>query len=279
MKIAALIQAHHAPDLLGRLIDALSGDLWQPYLHLDAKSDATAFADIIGRVRFAEPRIDVRWGEFSQVEATLVLLHAALTDEENTHFYLMSGQCYPLRADDAIRSYIETRDVDRQNLIAVRRMPEPSKPMTRLNWHTRLRRPARLRKLINAVAARCGAPAASRQLIGMNVLHAGSSWWLLDRATVIAMLDYLKANPWYFDAMSRALSADEMFFQTLFVLLNRQAGGPQPTAAKWIEGRANPEIVDATILADMLAGSALFGRKFSPASPTPNLADSRASTR
>jgi hypothetical protein len=72
--------------------------------------------------------------------------------------------------------------------------------------------------------------------------------------------------------MKRAKIADEMFFQTLLMLTGRREGGPQPTIAKWIEGRANPEIVDAAVLAEMLAGSALFGRKFTTMSPTPDLA-------
>lgn len=271
MRIAALIQAHKNPPLLGRLLDALSGDLWQPYLHLDAKSDAAAFAGVAARVRRTERRVDVRWGEFSQVEATLVLLRTALADESITHFYLMSGQCYPLRPDEVIRRRLESLGPGRQNLIAVRPMPEPSKPLARLHWHTRLRGPERLRRVINGVAARFGPPRASRRLIDMGVLHAGSSWWLLDRDTVAAMLGLLDANPWYLDAMSRALCADEMFFQTLFVMLGRRAGGPQPTAAKWIEGRANPEIVDAAILTEMLSGPALFGRKFDAASPLPDL--------
>lgn len=272
MKIAALIQAHHAPDLLARLVDALAGDLWQPYLHLDAKANANAFADTIARVRLVDECVDVRWSEFTQVEATLASLRTALADAANTHFYLMSGQCFPLRSDDVIRRTIEALPADAQNLIAVRPMPEPSKPLSRLDWHSRLRRPWRLRALIDAVAARLGPPPASRRLIGMGVLHAGSNWWLLDRATVTAMLGWLAANPWYLRAMKRAKFADEMFFQTLLMLTGRRAGGPQPTIAKWIEGRANPEIVDAAILAEMLAGSALFGRKFTAMSPTPDLA-------
>ena len=44
MKIAAIIQAHHRPDLLEKLLDRLSGDLWTRHVHVDRKSDIAAFA-------------------------------------------------------------------------------------------------------------------------------------------------------------------------------------------------------------------------------------------
>src|SRR6266516_6620900 len=36
----------------------------------------------------------------SQVKATLALCEMALCDRTNTHFYLMSGQCLPIKTDD-----------------------------------------------------------------------------------------------------------------------------------------------------------------------------------
>ena len=64
MRIAALIIAYHRPDLLDHLIDRLSGDLWQVYVHLDKKSNATDFSHLASKVRSFESIYRVYWGEF-----------------------------------------------------------------------------------------------------------------------------------------------------------------------------------------------------------------------
>lgn len=99
MRIAALIIAYHRPDILGHLIDRLSGDLWQVYVHLDKKSKFGDFSQLTPKVRSFESIYKVYWGCFSHVLATLHLMRRALENSSNTHFYLMSGQCFPIKTD------------------------------------------------------------------------------------------------------------------------------------------------------------------------------------
>ncbi|WP_179209253.1 hypothetical protein [Haematobacter genomosp. 1] len=62
MKIAALVQAHHRPDLLEKLLDRLSGELWVRYVHVDRKSDIAPFRLFFERATFVEDRVKVYWG-------------------------------------------------------------------------------------------------------------------------------------------------------------------------------------------------------------------------
>src|SRR5689334_11704476 len=78
MRIAALIQAHHRPDLLAHLINRLSSDLWQVYVHLDKKANSLDFAHLTMRVRSFESIHRVYWASFSHVLATLHLMRRAL---------------------------------------------------------------------------------------------------------------------------------------------------------------------------------------------------------
>ena len=98
MKIAYLILAHGSPKHLARLVAALSSNSATFFIHVDRKSDILPFAAIQGQaIRFSDTRIPVYWGDFSQVEATLTLLRAALDcNAKFERFVLLSGADYPV---------------------------------------------------------------------------------------------------------------------------------------------------------------------------------------
>ena len=74
------------------------------YVHYDAKSDAGGIAFLHGlpNVSVLPQRIDVRWGGFSMIEATLALMQAALAQPQHQYFHLMSGDCLPLQTPETI---------------------------------------------------------------------------------------------------------------------------------------------------------------------------------
>ena len=81
MKIAYLILAHNTPNHLRRLISALSTPSCAFFIHLDQKSSMEPFAGLAAdNVHFTRERVPVYWGDFSQVEAILVLLRDAFAD-------------------------------------------------------------------------------------------------------------------------------------------------------------------------------------------------------
>ena len=121
MKIAALIEVHHRPDLLARLLNRLAGELWAPYVHIDRKSDRSEFLPIVQHACFFDSVYSVRYSAFSQVLATLFLMKRALQDKSNTHFYLMSGQCFPIKTDVDIALTIVS---DSGNYIEVYKMAQ-----------------------------------------------------------------------------------------------------------------------------------------------------------
>ena len=99
MKLAYLILAHKNPQLLRREIAALSSKDSTFFVHIDAKSNIDLFLLLKAQnVFFLEPRIEVFWGEFSQVRAILALISAALASATNhDYFILLSGSDYPLQ--------------------------------------------------------------------------------------------------------------------------------------------------------------------------------------
>ncbi|QBJ22854.1 beta-1,6-N-acetylglucosaminyltransferase [Haematobacter massiliensis] len=265
MKIAALIQAHHRPDLMERLLDRLSGELWARYVHIDAKSDIGIFSPLFGKADFLHDRVAVYWGGFSQVEATLRLIEAALANPEVTHLYLMSGQDYPLRSDAEIRARIaaaaRANGGQGGNFMDVREMPFPDRTMTRLEKRFFFDLGPRGIWVTRAVDRLLPRRNVAKLLRGIRP-HAGWQWWLIERPVAEAMVAFLDANPWYLNAFRLVFCSDELFFQTLFAHLGFETDGPTPTAMKWISGKPNPEPIDAALYEEMRRDWHLMGRKF-----------------
>jgi hypothetical protein len=137
MKVAYLILAHNTPRHLSRLVAALTSESSGFFIHVDRKSNEDDFRSAEGPgVHFAEERVAVYWGDFSQVEATLVILRAALADPRDfDRFVLLSGSDYPLRSASYIEQFF-ARNADKEfiNLVT---MPsqEAGKPLSRLTTY------------------------------------------------------------------------------------------------------------------------------------------------
>ncbi len=261
VRIAALIQAHHRPGNLMRLLDRVDTPLWAAYLHIDRKSDLTPFRPALDRSTPTDLRVAVYWSDLSQVAASLALLRKSAADRANTHFYLMSGQCYPIKTDQAIASRLE--HATGGGFITAEAMPLSHKPMNRLSeWHFDQRLPpGQARRVLGRLGRMLPERKIARLLHGMPP-YAGDSWWLLSRATVTRMLAFLDENPWFLTAFRYSQFADEMFFQTLFVHLGLKADDGCPTTTRWIEGNPNPEVIDAALLAELGTGWHFMARKF-----------------
>jgi Core-2/I-Branching enzyme len=267
MKIAAIIRAHHKPDLLKTLVDRLSvTGMWSIYIHVNRTSNITKFHDIIDKSLFLDSRLTVRWSGFSMVEATLLLLKTAYANSKNTHFYLMSGQDFPLKSDAYIRDHLADKAFG--NFIQVLPMPQWHKPLDRLNrWHFRDLPVIAPQSSIRARLRRFSPPRNMDNLLRGLIPFGGSAWWLLSRDTVGKMLSYIEKNPWYLKAFAFSAFADEMFFQTLFVHLDLKAEDAAPTSAYWLPGQSNPEIITHDIYFHMQEGWHFMARKFDEVYP------------
>lgn len=110
MNIAYLISAHTDAPQLKRLIEALHPDA-HFFIHIDAKSDITAFTSIIQspNVHFLSNRYDVRWGTIIEVYYQMQLISAAVDYPEHfDRIFFLSGMDYPLWSNDRITSWLES---------------------------------------------------------------------------------------------------------------------------------------------------------------------------
>jgi hypothetical protein len=280
-RIAFLIAAHTDPSMLARLVRALAAPWAHVFIHIDAKADIDAFIPALSDnpdVTLIRNRVAVHWGGWSQVEASLRLIGAALEhDPSFARFVLLSGMCYPLTGNAALRDFLLAGNTEH---IGAVRMPsvEREKPLTRLTrWHfeggdrTSGGKAACLR-LLNRIA-QYGPPRDAMKALEGFAPYAGSSWWALTQEAVLAIRQAVDAHPGLVEFFRHSAFPDESFFHT--ILANTFAPdrlGASLTFADWSPGPERPHAISERHLAQLLdpgpkseesAGPFFFARKFS----------------
>lgn len=107
---AYLILAHNDPAQLARLVQALDDPRNAIFIHIDKKSDIASFQSIHAihsRLEFIENRIDVRWGDPSQIYAEYELFKQARNCSHFDYYHLLSGADFPLRSQDYIHNRLD----------------------------------------------------------------------------------------------------------------------------------------------------------------------------
>src|SRR6266436_2690216 len=133
MKIAYLMLFHKDPWLFKRSIETLSTGDCGFFVHIDRKSDIREFSAIDSdNIFFCKQRIPVFWAEFSQIDATMLLVGEALASSVNyDYFIFLQGSTYPLRNGLYIQRFLEkNRGWEFMNLV---KMPAPGYPLSKIS--------------------------------------------------------------------------------------------------------------------------------------------------
>ncbi len=254
--ISYLIQAHANPAQLLRLVEALRSPVARTWVHIDRKAPLTPFETAIGSLAtFVDDRVDVHWGGWSQVQATLNLMRRALRDEPGlTHLALLSGADYPLSSPETLLAYLQASG---QEHIDTAPFPsaELKKPWSRISkrfvegGERGGSGKARAIRLLNRVLRLLPDRAVHRRLKGLT-LHTGGSWWVISADAGRAILDFVDSGHPSLALFRSARCPDEMFFQTLLSSgLTQRPIGCALTWADWSRRSASPEVLNETHLA------------------------------
>lgn len=283
MRIGYLIQAHDNPAHLQRLIRSLDHAEVRFFIHIDKKQDLGQFQHLAAaNVELIAQRVAVYWGDFSQIEATLSLVDAALRASPAVdRMVLLSGADYPVRSTAAIQAFFEA-DPEREYMNLVE-MPNAAagKQLSRIDhYHLRNNWPRWMRP-VRAVLMRSRMfPRARdyRSRLGELTPYAGSQWWALSRQACQSIVDFCRARPDVVDFFKNTACPDDGFFQTILgntPLRSRIASNLTYTV--WGPGRASPDNLSSAHLPAMMesvrngvhdvygARQFLFARKFSDA--------------
>lgn len=237
MKIAYCIVCHKYTPVLRELV-ALIGPRNDVYVHVDAKSDMAAFGGIADAVNFVEPRVNVTWGTYSQIEASLRLLDAT-TARECDYIALISGDTLPLRDDAEIKSYLWANR-GREFIYELPLQPHHS-------GRVRYKHPADNPKergfalrVWRGVRKRLGILPRNPWFDALPPLAFGSNWFVITPAFRDYMFSFLGSHPEYTEAFRHSHCGDELFFATL-IDQSPFAGRRDPRRYIYVDWKTGPQ--------------------------------------
>ncbi|WP_212525160.1 DUF5928 domain-containing protein [Actibacterium sp. MT2.3-13A] len=222
-RIAYILLCHKDPDAIIQQAERLTaaGDVIA--IHFDARAPAEDFDRIRDALKgnesvvFARKRIKCGWGEWSLVQATLLALEAAeAAFPRATHFYMLSGDCMPIKSAEYAHAFLDGRDVDyieSFDFFASDWIKTGMKEDRLIYRHfLNERAHKRLFYLSLDLQRHLG---LSRRIPQDLQIMIGSQWWCLRRRTVEAVLDFIRARRDVLRFFRTTWIPDETFFQTL----------------------------------------------------------------
>jgi hypothetical protein len=220
MKPIYLVAAHYAPDRYADLLRVLAPAI--VITHIDRKTDPTPFHEAAARhpnVEFVSDadRVNVLWGGWSQVAATLAMLTAARPHvEDDDYVILLSGDSFPLQKPVEIARYLSL-GMQAQYINTVS-MPSEivSKPISRVSrayfeYNPRNGRRNLMRRGLNKV----GLPRNYKKAFAGRRPLAGSTWWALTGSAILWILQDIERDDHFARFCRLSKMPDEFFFQTI----------------------------------------------------------------
>ncbi|MDT1063700.1 DUF5928 domain-containing protein [Paracoccus sp. CPCC 101403] len=222
-RIAFILLCHKDPKGIIAQAKRLTASGDYVAIHFDARASQrdfdqirTALADNPGVV-FTGRRRKCGWGEWSLVAATVDAVRAAVgAFPLATHFYMLSGDCMPIKSAEYAHAFLDAEDCDyiesfdffKSNWIKTGMREER---LIYRHWFNERTQPKRFYssyemqkrfKLTRPI------PADIQVMIG-------SQWWCLRRQSVERVLEFCDSRPDVMRFFSTTWIPDETFFQTI----------------------------------------------------------------
>lgn len=222
-RIAFILLTHKDPEGVIEQAKRLTATGDFVSIHFDKRAPQAMYQrlrDALGDhpgVTFAARRLKCGWGEWSLVAATLEALRAAeAAFPQATHFYMLSGDCMPVKSAEFARNWLDAEDCDyiesfdffESDWIKTGFKEER---LTYRHWFNE-----RTQKWLFYTSFHVQHRLRLTRAIPSDLqVMIGSQWWCLRRQTVEAILDLVQKRPEIRRFFATTWIPDETFFQTL----------------------------------------------------------------
>ncbi|MDR0808091.1 MAG: beta-1,6-N-acetylglucosaminyltransferase [Gemmobacter sp.] len=222
-KIAYILLCHKDPAGIIAQAQRLTsaGDFVS--IHFDARARRADYDRIRAElaanpsVTFAGKRLKCGWGEWSLVDASLQAVRAAVDAfPRATHFYMLSGDCMPVKSAEYAHDFLDREDVDYIESFDfftsdwIKTGIKAERLVYRHWFNERTRKWLFYTSL--GLQQRFG---LERRIPEDLSIQIGSQWWCLRRRTVEWILDFCRQRPDVMRFFRTTWIPDETFFQTL----------------------------------------------------------------
>ena len=271
MKIAYCIVCHKFNKILKNCIELLNSNNCDIYIHIDKKSNIKNFKEIENKTIFIENRINVFWGHYSQIEATLELLNSSRSKKYD-YIFLLSGDDLPLKTNEYIEKFLERNNG--MEFIDIKECP--------INFVER--RIKRISSVIDCKrdknfiekkyskfmrAFRKMFKIENKYFKELPKIYHGSNWFGITNQCRDHIFHYLTKNPNYIKAFEYTKCGDEEFFQTLIMdtpfkekIYIKKGINSNLRYIDWETGPEYPRVLNEKDYEKILGSEYLFGRKF-----------------
>lgn len=269
MHINYLILFHDGFDQLLLLLKKLKADHVSFYVHIDLKSELTdeersKLHDL--KVSLVAEPINICWGGFSMVKATLALINLVLKSKGNKNDYLilLSGHDFPIVTNEIIFNYFKKS----KGKIFLDYSPLPTRFWSldggrdRVNFYWFL---DELGLIKSEQLYATQKKKSSKRLTGLNMdFYGGSQWWNITFLAAQYIQEYCIENPQYIKFFKYTLIPDELFFQTILLNspLKNKLVNNSLRFIDWTNPSEFPKILRFNDYENIIGSQKIFARKF-----------------
>ncbi len=263
MRIAHLLITYTDPLLTEKMIRKMEHPQFDFYIHVDKKMDITShlFLAKMPNVYLIKDRVDVVWGGYNTVEATLRSVKEIFSKGiEYDYIHLMSGQDYPIKPAWFIYNFFEeNKGKEFTEYEHFDDWADESYPRIREYHLTNYKFPGRyyVQWLMNKCLPVRKSP------IPMT-FYGSSMFWAFTTDCLKYILSFLEHNPRFKRFIELTWGCDEFMFQT--IVLNspfkESVVNNNLLYLDRVKGAPHPNVLTINHLSHIQISDKLFARKF-----------------
>ncbi len=216
MRQAYLIMAHNNIEILKKCIELIDDYDNEIFIHIDKKSYNISKNSLdkvcrLSKIHFIE-RLDIRWGDFSQVQCEINLLKEAYKGNFD-YYHLISGVDLPIKTQDEIKNFLDKNLGKEFVHFCDKEETEMYKIRSNRYYYTKLLRGkySNLNKALNKILIIIQNIIKYEKNKGLNI-KKGSNWFSITHKLVNVILEN---EEWINKCFKNTLCPDEHFLQTL----------------------------------------------------------------
>ncbi len=266
MKVAHFMMVHKDPVSVKRLVDRLVVVDDHVFIHVDAKVEQNQFVKLITHpnVFFVQNRVNVNWGGYSQVQATIEgMCYILERSVKYDYINFISGQDYPVKPLAKFHQFLEQHlgsefieyiHEDERKEVTRKRIYKYN--LTDYNFKGKYL----IQKVLNLITPNRKFPIPLFKIVWK------ANWFILTPSCVRYVIDFLTANPKIVRFFKLGWGVDEFVFQTIIYnspfqtkMVNRNY-----RYVDWSAGEASPKTLGINDLDNLLSSDDFFARKFDP---------------
>ncbi|WML47821.1 beta-1,6-N-acetylglucosaminyltransferase [Neobacillus sp. PS3-34] len=227
-RTAYILQIHKNPNQVNKFIkQIISEEVADVFVHLDRKKYDQLKIEVLRSrgVYILQDSIDVKWGDISQVDATLLLIREVLATGKDYDFI-----CFRSGQDMLVKNGFKEFLLNNKNKIFMNAYyvdrKEPHAAFVNVKWPLSTRKlyinsfhPNRvIRRLIACLYGYGWNLLPNKNPLPKNFsIYNGSNWFCIPIDVAKYILEFINDNKWYYETFKNSLVPDEFFFQTIIM--------------------------------------------------------------